>query len=172
MLEKQMLLERAAPEMIERLANPFCRTAQGELTANPGQCPDGAQLEFEPVRDVHVGVITTSLGGHGGDLCLREDVSRNNDQAYLIPKVRSLEATADPDLTGFLSWNGGDEVERNKLEEAFTEHLQAVGDSGCGFEAPLEAWYRFLVDPQPPLEMVVDNTVASSTGVDQAVLTL
>jgi hypothetical protein len=33
-----------------------------------------------------------------------------------------------------------------------------VGEVGCGYEAPLEAMYRFLIDPFPPEEIVVvDN---------------
>ena len=29
-------------------------------------CPPGRQRDFEPVLDIHIGVITTSLGGRGG----------------------------------------------------------------------------------------------------------
>ena len=28
--------------------------------------------------------------------------------------------------------------------------MAAAGENGCGYEASLEAWYRFLVDPEPP----------------------
>lgn len=44
-----------------------------------------------------------------------------------------------------------------------------VGEEGCGFEAPLEATYRFLVDPEPPLGVSVrsgeagDETTAEGT---------
>jgi hypothetical protein len=36
----------------------------------------------------------------------------------------------------------------------------AAGESGCGYEAPLESWYRFLVDPAPPLDIVRDGNIA------------
>jgi hypothetical protein len=46
----------------------------------------------------------------------------------------------------------------------------AAGGSGCGYEAPLEVLYRFLVDPEPPLDVVVSNNRATLEGVDKDVL--
>jgi len=52
--------------------------------------------------------------------------------------------------------------------------LSHVGEAGCGYEAPLEAMYRFLVDPEPPLTLAT-KTVGETTstvveGVDEEVL--
>jgi hypothetical protein len=33
----------------------------------------------------------------------------------------------------------------------FKNMVLAVGQNGCGYEGTLEAWYRFLIDPQPPV---------------------
>ena len=55
-----------------------------------------------------------------------------------------------------------------------------VGEQGCGWEASLESWYRFLVDPVPyqSLSRVVcrgststmSNCVQPSTGPDSRIL--
>src|SRR6185295_3558490 len=31
--------------------------------------------------------------------------------------------------------------------------VQAAGERGCGYEASLESWYRFLIDPEPISEV-------------------
>ena len=102
-----------------------------------------------------MGVISSSLGGHGARTCARNDPDYNNDdQGRLIPSVRP-SVPSGPD--GFLSWNGGDQTVADQLVEDFSAQIAAVGENGCGFEAPLEAWYRFLVDPQPPQQIVLDG---------------
>ena len=59
-------------------------------------------------------------------------------------------------------------------ELSYTNKLQdiigGVGFSGCGYEAPLEAFYRFLVEPTPHALVTVQNGTAVLTGVDQTVL--
>src|SRR6185295_9118538 len=42
--------------------------------------------------------------------------------------------------------------------------IGAVGEHGCGYEASLESWYRFLIDPEPPANVTRagDVTVRSS----------
>src|SRR5690606_39068652 len=40
-------------------------------------------------------------------------------------------------------------------DEDIASQIIAAGEDGCGYEAPLEAMYRFLVDPQPPLSVSV-----------------
>ena len=70
MADKQQLLLEAVPNLVSRLLDPYCRDERGNLTPNDGTgCPAGTELEFSPVRDMHVGVISSSLGGHGGIAC-------------------------------------------------------------------------------------------------------
>jgi hypothetical protein len=38
----------------------------------------------------------------------------------------------------------------------FTTHVTVTGERGCGYEASLEAWYRFLIDPEPISDVFVD----------------
>src|SRR5688500_19235150 len=87
----------------------------------------------------------------------------------LIAKVRA--DVPDPTGYGFLHWAGGVAADVAALSADFSEHVAAVGETGCGFEAPLEAWYRFLVDPSPPIDVVKGaGNVAATTGVDTAIL--
>ncbi len=83
-----------------------------------------------------------------------------NDLAHLLPTVRPELNLPSFMGTGFLAWDPGGkyggESSQAQLQAQFTEHVVAAGEIGCGYEATLEAWYRFLIDPSPPLNMVVN----------------
>src|SRR5690606_34911711 len=70
-------------------------------------------------------------------------------------------------------WNpdtAGNGSNADALVEAFAAHVGATGENGCGFEAPLEAWYRFLVDPDPYASIVLgDNFRSMPQGSDDVV---
>ncbi|HSC86409.1 MAG TPA: hypothetical protein VLC09_04035 [Polyangiaceae bacterium] len=196
MADKQTVLSAAIPRLVQRLVEPECVTRAGggevlEESREPSVVVDGRlgcsnankELEFEPIEDIHLGVITSSLGGHGSTACA--DSNRNdNDKGYLIPLAPAAAgagargAIPDPTSKGFLTWHPSaegvpaPEVEGDveRLVGNFQAQIVAAGDVGCGFEAPLEAWYRFLVDPSPPDGFVLDGARATSTGVDPAVL--
>src|SRR5690606_3718379 len=104
--------------------------------------------------DVHIGIISTSLGGHGSGACPR-DLPGKDDRGRLIPSVRS--DAPDPDSTGFLSWRGGSVEDAERFLDQLRSQVEAVGSDGCEYPAPLEAWYRFLVDPTPALEIMLDE---------------
>jgi hypothetical protein len=167
--DKQAILENAVPQMLERLLVPDCveKDARGDIIGEPqtaslgAECPEGFEREFTPVSDIHVGVITSSLGSHGGDSCLAD---QQNDRSVLVPNVRSTlpdgsaVAPTEGD-SGFLTWNpsgSGTDAEKEALKSSFANHVVAAGESGCGFEAPLEAWYRFLIDSHPAQAMEVN----------------
>jgi hypothetical protein len=172
MADKQEMLFRAVPDMIELLVNPPCISESGQaVAATNGACPVGSAREFAPLDDIHIGVITSSLGGHGSDMCLRSDTSKNNDdRGRLLPSVREgLPSSSD---SGFLTWNGGDGEAVEQLITDFAAHVGAVGDIGCGYEAPLEAWYRFLVDPQPPAEITLVSGRATAVTDDMGEVVL
>ena len=155
MRAKQQLLTQALPSMIRRLVWPNCIDYSGnttERTELAESCPEGTWLEFDPYRDLRVGVITTSLGGHGSSACPRSEEGMD-DRALFIPKVRS--DVPDPDGTGFLTWKGRTLEELEEFTSNLAAHIEAVGTSGCAAPAPLEAWYRALVDPSPPGEIVL-----------------
>jgi hypothetical protein len=171
--DKQAILENAVPQMVERLLVPDCvkldplgneldRTEGPSLDSEVG-CPTDFETEFTAVNDIHVGVITSSVGGHGAQSCSPADAQRFNpqqdDQARLVPLVRTtlpdgVTAVAPtPNNVGFLNWKPADgrgtDAEKDTLKANFANHVVAAGESGCGFEAPLEAWYRFLIDAHP-----------------------
>lgn len=200
MADKQSILENAVPQMVTRLVTPDCVTrtdgvvdqasrAPSTAAAAPGgkpSCPNGKSLEFNPVNDIHIGVITSSLGGHGSESCKR-DGKNDDDKGYLLPKAPASTgdgargALPTPGDTGFLVWYPVAKADQDparpiegdiaKLTADFKAQVVAVGEFGCGFEAPLEAWYRFLVDPSPPASMVRDTATgkSASTGVDPAI---
>lgn len=168
MADKQAILRTAVPQMVRRLVTPRCENAEGETLPNPGNCPAGYGPEFRPVNDIHIGVISSSLGDHGIEtVCARDEAGRdNNDRALLLPRVRP--DLVDPDSSGFLSWNGGGPDQVSTLVEQFAAHVQGAGEAGCGYEAPLEAFYRFLVDPSPPLALSLDEKGNTYIARDEA----
>lgn len=168
MADKQVLLVQAVPKLIARLVSPDCiDLTSGSRTPSHGlACPIGSALEMEPVDDLHIGVISSSLGSFGtAGMCASGDAV---DRSRFIPKIRA--GTPDPNGLGFLEWTGGAEEAIADLNANFAAQIDAVGEVGCGFEAPLEAWYRFLIDPSPPEGLAIDASMAVSTGVDQAIL--
>jgi hypothetical protein len=171
MADKQAILQKAVPQMVSRLVDPQCENASTGQTedAVDGECPTpGFKREFQPVDDIHIGVISSSLGGHGSPACKRglieNGILQNRDDGgRLIPSVR--DGVPDPDGQGFLAWNGAGQ-DSGQLEADFAAHVAAAGERGCGLEAPLEAWYRFLIDPQPPEEIILNDELESVMKTD------
>jgi hypothetical protein len=86
-----------------------------------------------------------------------------DDRAELLPLLRP--GLASWNGSGFLAWDPGQDKnvppgENNVLAlvDNVRAQVQASGEIGCGYESSLEAWYRFLVDPEPPVSVsVVDK---------------
>ncbi len=114
-----------------------------------------------PVGDLHVGVISSSLGSLGGDVCPR--TGDLDQRAHLLTRGATRQA---PD--GVLTSAGGVDALVADTEAV----VRGVGQSGCGLEAPLEASYRFLVQPDPWERVVVDagTNRARYEGVDAVLL--
>src|SRR5687768_5842466 len=89
MADKQTFLADAVPQLVGRLVNPVIDA----LTGKP---------EFEPITDIHIAVITSSLGGHGANQCAQ---ASENDKAHLLPLVRS--GLSSYQNQGFLWWDPG-----------------------------------------------------------------
>jgi len=147
MSDKQLILGTAVPDLVDRLVNPACIDADGlqHPAAAPGErCPEGQQREFRAVSDINVGVISSSLGDAGADnACAGGDTV---DDAHLVGSLPRASAARSNEW-GFLSWREG--TDPGTFKQNFQTLVRSVGESGCGFEASLEAWYRFLVDPVP-----------------------
>jgi hypothetical protein len=197
MADKQRILAEAVPVLVNRLITPVCVDDEGN-TVGPQPCQGGSAPEFKAVQDIHIGIVTSSIGDHGSnDVCSAGSATAENtynDLAQLVPTVRP---NANPPLTswnnqGFLVWDprdadpgitphmppgygsplGGSPGNAQAMIDAFTTHLQSTGEHGCGYEAQLESWYRFLIDPEPVSGMMNDGAQFSVRGaVNQAVLT-
>jgi hypothetical protein len=177
MQDKQVMFAQAATDMLAVLVNPPCVDESGAIVDQPST-PDAAcstgTRRIPPVRDLHAGVISSSLGGHGNPDFCESDVG-HNDQGHLIATVRPLEV---PDGGyGFVAW-GEDTtadgppriVAVDELSSAVVTMIQGAGETGCGYEAQLEAWYRFLVDPVPPASVIRDGDLTVREGIDTVLL--
>ncbi|HKO51462.1 MAG TPA: hypothetical protein VJV79_27325 [Polyangiaceae bacterium] len=180
MSDKQEILKDAVPVLLARLVSPICVDGAGKPTgvnalAN-GQCPDNkGQPEFNPIADIHIGVVSSSLGAHGGQECAeaKGPVVHPDDRAHLIGSMRPNEFPLSKswDQSGFLAWDPSGKANTppgtanpGALNTAFQDMIGAVGENGCGYEASLESWYRFLVDPEPPANVTrVTNSVSDTT---------
>ncbi|HTQ07302.1 MAG TPA: hypothetical protein VMI54_25775 [Polyangiaceae bacterium] len=185
MADKQEILANAVPVLVQRLIQPTCVDANGNpvgngsviADANTGQCAQGV-AEFKPIQDIHIGIVTSSLGDHGSnDVCSDAQNQANgggsfyNDLAQLLPSVRPGSNLYSWNNTGFLVWDPRNQADvldphtpitMNENDGAtfiknFTNQVIGAGEQGCGYEAQLESWYRFLVDPQPVSSMSNDG---------------
>lgn len=164
MADKEGVLRDAVPDLVRRLISPPCIdpvTRVPDYAATPAdpkaRCPRGTSREFTPVRNIHVGVITSSLGG---DACQGADGAgleqeEADDHAHLVGSRPRFAAalTAAPgaralDPAGFAAfdWSDGDVPSFMESVRAMTV---AAGEFGCRVASPLEAAYRFLVHPAP-----------------------
>jgi hypothetical protein len=147
MSDKQRILETAVPDLVDRLVNPVCIDPDGlqHAAAPPGErCPDGQTRQFRPVTDINVGVISSSLGDVGAnDTCAGGDTVDGGHLIGSLPRASAAHANEQ----GFITWREGTDPARFKRD--FQTLVRSVGESGCGLEASLESWYRFLVDPAP-----------------------
>jgi hypothetical protein len=172
MADKQAILKDAIPQLVKRLVSPGCINADGTYNSDWDEttkvCPAGTIRDFDPVTNIHIGLISSSLGGHGATVCLATEANKLNvDMAHLLTRG----ATQAP-AKGFLAWDGGATQTQGALVTTFTSMVAGVGETGCGYEAPLEAVYRFLNDPEPYLTVKLDaNSNAVVDGIDQPLLT-
>ena len=176
------LFAETVPYLLERLTRPACVNGLGNVVATtPGPddpCPLG-QRDFRPVTDLHLAVISTSLGGHGADVCSPGSPSFDpemNDAARLLQRNEAGGVVPTYAGRGFLWWDPGQaqappgESDLGALSAKLVEVVRGVGRDGCGFESQLESIYRFLVDPDPYASIVLQDGAAVPTGTDQVVL--
>lgn len=190
MADKQEVLARTVPDLVNRLVNPVCvdpvTFAQVGMRDANGNCAAG-QVDFPPVNDIHIGIISSSLGGHGADVIgsskVCDDVTdlqrgrtdpHNNDAGHLLSRGEGVTTFQGK---GFLNWNpsGGGANTPSGINTSFASMVKGIGQHGCGYEASLEAIYRFLIDPNPHESIAVTpdlNSVglAMRVGTDKALL--
>jgi hypothetical protein len=203
--DKQALLAQAIPDMIARLVTPNCVDPTGNVLGRSdmnGQCSAG-RPEYPAVHDMHIGIVTSSLGGRGGNQCPPDAMNEanhnlnahNDDQGRLINRGGDSEApvpNAGSPTQNFLAWYPSVLANKNSnsnppppvppetavgspgmagtLIGDFTSMIQGVHEHGCGFEAQNEAWYRFLVQPDPFDHIQIVDNQAKLVGVDAVIL--
>jgi hypothetical protein len=134
---------------------------------------------------LHIGVISTSLGGFGVD-CKAAPGRIDDDKAHLLARGPSGQPVAAAGDLQVLAWYPDVASNQNKqrhpdppvpkttnigdLESSFQALVTGVGDNGCGIEAQLESVYRFLVDASPPESVVVQDGKPTFGAVDRALL--
>ncbi|HEY0464356.1 MAG TPA: hypothetical protein VGC79_09120 [Polyangiaceae bacterium] len=180
MADKQEILEAAVPVLLKRLLSPLCLDKNGERTGSAvnadGTCPvAGSTPEFAPIGDIHIGIVSSSLGAHGGSSCSAQTGPELDDRAHLIGTQRS--GLTSWQNAGFLAWDPRGiantppgESDPTKLVADFTAMIKATGEHGCGYEASLESWYRFLIDPEPPASVSQVGGVTVRQGIDSELL--
>jgi len=196
MADKQAVLALAIPDLINGLVNPSCLDASGAIVANQPTgpleaCPAGSGREFPPITDIHIGLLSSSLGTFGADGCRVTTGLNNDDQGHLLTRAPTTGSVATYQNLGFLAWDPaqklvppgeasiGDPTATPPVAGLATSlHDLVLGDNqvGCGFESQNESWYRFLVDPTPSnaTQLTGDGTlrgsqVAVSTALDTTV---
>lgn len=139
MADKQLELARRLPALIRDLT-----------TADP--------TTGKSVADLHVAVISSSLGSHGTSACAVEITNaHNNDHAHLLPRTGegggsgftasgAEAACPKPVAASALGWTAGSTVDVGLATSCL---VGSVKDDGCGYEETLESMYHFLVDPAP-----------------------
>ncbi len=198
MADKQALLSRAVPDLVQGLVNPPCHDPTGAQQptqpADPMEaCPPGLERAFVPMQDIHFGVISSSIGGHGADSCKNVETPSfecqpnpnltNNDKGHLLDRADQCSQSTVPTYAGkkFLAWDPGQilmppgesqiaDGAGNGLSPHLRDMVLGVGQIGCGYESQLESIYRFLVDPEPYESISVMNGVATPTGTDTVLL--
>lgn len=139
MADKQRALATQLPEMLARLTTADVK---------------------RPITDVHVGVITSSLGSHGTSACATSLTNpTNNDRGHLLPRTGdcATSVAASP-----LGWTFGGPIDALATNAQCV--LDSVGEHGCSFEETWESLYHFVIDPAPYARAEVKCNLGGPTG--------
>ena len=179
MADKQDILAVAVPDLVNKLVNPPCLDNDGNVVVIPAgaleECPEGSRREFEPVLDIHIGVVSTSLGEKNG-YAQAINCEGVGDGAKLLSRISggSLDTFENK---GFLVWEpeaegsaAGRYADPDALNGDLQQMVTGVGDIGCGYEHTLESWYRFLIDPDPYFSIRRDGDRNKPEGSDLQLL--
>ena len=177
--DKQAILREAVPNLLQGLLNPACvsrttRAKTGKLAKYDGNrednwgCDKEDEPEFHPITDLHIGIVSSSLGDFGSfkdgaHVCDPRGLRMDDGAKLLRYKADGKEDTVNaPD--DFLAWFPSTETnsdpkqhpkpkapigDLDTLNGSFESLVSGVDQTGCGFESQLESVYRFLIAPDP-----------------------
>lgn len=184
--DKQAFLAKAVPLLVKRFITPRCVPKGRGVADDTKLCAAEEDVEYHPIEDIHVAVVTSSLGGFGSSsFCLRDAKRADDDRG--LPIRRALDEGGKAvdirmEKSGFLAWLPPTEKNASKpkpenpysdekdLGTAIASLVRGAGERGCGFEAQLESVYRFLVQPDPWESIVVESDHARYQGIANDVL--
>ncbi|WP_394850770.1 hypothetical protein LZC95_25350 [Pendulispora brunnea] len=197
--DKQALFAEAVPDLINRLLTPNClRDSDGAVVApTSGGCPPNTKPEFTPVQDIHIGIVSSSIGSYGTVQCDPAVPGKQNDDKGRLLVRATAGSSPKTQPFNFLSWlptveankdkkpidgttaygrTGDVARERDLLENDFKAMVTGTADHGCGYEGQLESVYRFLIQPDPwesyslPGGENNRDAVVSLNGIDKVIL--
>ena len=177
MSDKQNILKVSLPSVVSRLINPLCLDPEGyPVVSQPASGADACitgNREVKPVKDMHLGVITSSIGSHGGSVCSTPTLADEHldDRAELLPTQRANLPSYKN--SGFLAYDAAGLVGVSDVNSVIADLqtvVNAAGEHGCGYEAPLEAMYRFLVDPEPPVSIELVKGLSTPGSINETLL--
>jgi hypothetical protein len=194
--DKQAILASAVPDLVRGLVNPRCVDDAGvpapsQPALSTDACPGKTFREFDAITDIHVGLISSSLGSRGANGCPADPITSpaRDDHGHLLARSTSTKgsALANQDIPtynqqGFLAWDPeqvldpkgigtlGDMNGAPGIVPTLAEMVKGVGQDGCGFESQLESWYRFLVDPEPYQSIGIKDGKSFLQGIDKELL--
>jgi hypothetical protein len=173
--DKQAYLAQAVPALITRLVQPSCVDPGTGQVYGPsdaqgnGTCTQG-QVEFPPVHDMHLGVISTSLGSrlsdqygdHSGIVCdpaatislAGASVSNHNDdRAELLNRAGAAEtALADAGGSLFLNWFPDTAANEGKTPSAGAPPITTSSQLIADFASLIQGVGNYGCGIESPLE--------------------
>jgi hypothetical protein len=175
--DKQAYLVQAIPQMIARLVTPRCVDAGGNpvvpaANADPskGTCVTG-RPEFTAVHDMHIGVVTSSLGSRQGILAQEKAADGTItttpicDPGLQITSTAGLTMNAHNDDQGHLidrtgPLGGGPALAKTALPEGggFLDWFPTLGNAGATAVSSTVGDYATIGDAGAPGTLVGDFT--------------
>ncbi len=152
MEEEQESLAAEMPRLVEALVRP------------PDIDGDGVP-DWNPIANLHMGVVTTDLGAGGAPIgsCER----RRGDDAVLRNVGNPRDFSCLRRFPRFLTYAGSADEEDRFVDDLAC--IIAVGDTGCGLEQPLEAALKALTPATSALRFEGD-TVGHGDGINAGFL--
>lgn len=181
MSDKSAALGRSVRALLGRLVEPHCvdHSDPPKDVGPPvnGVCGGGNELEHASIGDIHVGIISTSLGDQGsGEVCSAVDNRNENGRAHLLSRKPDGAPAASAEKTGVIAYSSkGAPGALTSLDQLVTDVgdvIAGAGQRGCGLEAQMEAMHRFLAQPDPEESVRVNERAgrAELVGIDNLLL--
>ena len=178
MASEQVGLGRLLPELVKVL------TTGDKTPDEPEEPRENNDRYFTPVRSLHIGVVTTNMGGvddpYGGNVAINsckdlgDDGKLQNDTTIAEEGVvastnrefdgyEANEVVLPPDpscnipnIPRYQTFMSGGDADPDEVAERF-RCISRVGVRGCPFEQQLEAMWKALAPSTPPDDVKTDD---------------